>query len=350
MEKISMMRVLITGHRGYIGSVLTGVLRHARYDVAGLDCDLFRGCDFGRVQEAVPSFNIDLRDIEFTDLLSFDAVIHLAGLAESSGSDLNHKLVEEINFEATIRLAHCCKQAQVSRFIFASSCAIYGKGGSNLLNERSDVGPLTAYASSKLRCEQELSKLADSTFTPIFMRNATVYGVSPRIRLDLVVNDFVGSGISRGRVVMKTAGRAWRPLIHVEDLARIYTSILALPDDQVHNEVINIAHTEENYRVIDIADAVTEEIPHCIRTTTEDVFDPQSYRVNGTKLVNLMPDVKFRWTLSRGIRQLRIAMLAAGITPADWRCDRFRRTPRLQSLMEQGQLSAELRSESTVAA
>ncbi len=344
------MRVLVTGHRGYIGSVLTGVLRHARYDVSGLDCDLFRGCDFGRVQEAVPSYDIDLRDVEFTDLLSFDAVIHLAALAESSGSDLNPALVEQINYETTMRLAHCCKQAQVSRFIFASSCAAYGRGGGDLLNEKSDTQPVTAYAASKLQCEKELSKMADSTFTPVFLRNATVYGVSPRLRLDLVVNDFVGSGISRGRVIMKTAGRAWRPFVHVEDVARVFAAILSLSDRRVRNEIFNVVQTGENYRVIEVADAVAEEIPHCTRSTTEDVFDPQSYRVDGTKLNDLIPDLKFRWTLSRGIRQLRIAMLAAGITPADWRCDRYRRTPRLQSLMERGQLDKMLRPHQTVAA
>ncbi len=340
------MRVLITGHRGYLGSVLTGVLRHARHEVVGLDCDLFSGCDFGRVRQEVPSFDTDLRDVEFADLLSFDAVIHLASLPDDRSGMLDPELTEQINFEATMRLAACCKQAQVSRFLFASSCAVYGRGGSDVLDEQSPVEPVTQYASAKLRCERELARLADDRFTPVFLRNATLYGVSPRLRLDIVVNDFVGAAVTTGRVAVKTAGRAWRPLLHVEDAARACAVVLAAPDETVSNQVFNVANGDENFRVIDVADTVTELVPHTTRTITSSVFDERSYRVSGAKLARTFPRFSFRWTLQSGIRQLYTAMLGAGMTPGDWRSDRYRRLLRLSTLLERGQTDLELHKRS----
>jgi len=337
------MRVLVTGHRGYIGAVVTAVLRHARYDVAGLDCDFYRGCDFGRMQEDVASFDTDIRQIEFADLLSFDAVIHLAGLSDQESVEFGPNLTREINLDATIRLAECCRQAGVSRFVFASTCAVYGNGGEALLTELDLPGPLSPYAEQKLAAEQALRRLADSSFVPVFMRNATVFGVSPRLRVDTVLNDFVGSAVCRGRVEVKTAGRAWRPLIHVEDLARAYTAVLGAPDEAVHCEPFNVAVTEENYRVIDIADAVVEQFAHAIRHTNPMVFDKRSYRVSGEKLAKLFPGHRPRWTLNQGIRQLRTAMESAGFTPSDWRGHRYRRSLRLRRAIEAGELDAGLR-------
>ena len=336
------MRVLVTGHRGYLGSVLTGVLRHARHEVVGLDCDWYTGCDFGRVREEVPCFDTDLRDVESVDLLSFDAVIHLASLPDDGAGTLDPELTEQINFEATMRLAACCKQARISRFLFASSCAVYGRGGNDLLDEQSLVEPMTQYASAKLRCEREIARLADSGFTPVFLRNATLYGVSPRIRLDIVVNDFVGAAVTTGRIAVKTAGQAWRPLLHVEDAARACAALLRAPDEGVHNQVFNVVQNDENHRVIEIADRVAELVPHCTRTTTSNVFDERSYRVDGSKLARTFPKFRFRWTLQRGIRQLYHAMLGAGLTPGDWRSDRYRRLLRLQSLLERGPTDLEL--------
>jgi len=337
------MRVLVTGHRGYIGAVLTSVLRHARYDVAGLDCDFYRGCDFGRMQEDVACFHTDIRQVEFADLLSFDAVIHLAGLTDHEASDFGPDVAREINLDATIRLAECCRQAGVSRFIFASTCAVYGNGGETLLTELDVPGPLSAYAEQKLAAEQALRRLADTSFVPVFMRNATVFGVSPRLRVDTVLNDFVGSAVCSGRIEVKTAGRAWRPLIHVEDLARAYVGVLGAPDDTVTCEAFNVAATDENYRVIEIADAVVEQFSRASRQTNPMVFDKRSYRVSGDKLTDTFPKHRPRWTLHQGIRQLRSAMEAAGFTPSDWRGDRYRRSLRLQRAVEAGELDAELR-------
>ncbi len=337
------MRVLVTGHRGYIGSVLTSVLRHAHYDVVGLDSDLYEGCDFGRVHEDVPAFELDIRDLDFTDLLSFDAVVHLAALPELACQDLKPSATREINCNATIHLAECCKQANVSRFLFASSCSVYGRGGCDILDERSRVEPQGVYAQSKLWCEKQLSLLADASFVPVFLRNANVYGVSPRLRLDTLVNDFVACGVTSGHVIMTGTGSAWRPLVHVEDLARTYAAILSAPDEVVHNEVFNVARSDENYRVIDVADAVTELLPRCTRSTAKDSFDNQSYRVDGSKLAKAFPNLGFTWTLPLGIRQLRNATLVGGLTPGDWRSDRYRRAPRLQYQMEHGELGVDLR-------
>ena len=337
------MRVLVTGHRGYIGSVLTGVLRRARYDVVGLDCDWYRGCDFGRVREPVPGFDADLREIEFTDLLSFDAVIHLAAVPEDHDLLLDPALTEEINYAATMRLAECCKQAKVSRFLFASTCAVYGTNGPDFVDETGPTAPMTDYARSKLRCERDLARLADGDFTPVLLRTATAYGVSPRMRLDTVVNDFVASAVAQGRVNMQTTGRAWRPLMHVEDIARAYAAVLTAPDELVANQVFNVADTAENYRVADVAELVSENVLRTTYTANVGMPDRRSYRVNGDKLVRTRPRLAYRWTLRDGIRQLRDAMENAGMTPGEWRCGRYRRMLRLRTLVDRGEMDWSLR-------
>jgi len=342
------MRVLVTGHRGYIGSVLTNVLSHAHYDVVGLDSDLCRGCDFGRTHTDTPSFDLDIRDVEFTDLLSFDAVVHLAALSDDASAELDSALTCEINCEATIRLAECCKQADVSRFVFASTCGVYGRGGFELFDEKASPNPSTECGRSKWRCEQDLARLADNSFCPVFLRNATVYGVSPRLRVDTTVNNFVASAVAFGQVMMSSIGRAWQPLIHVEDLARAYATVLAAPTDVIHNQVFNIVRTDENYRVIDVADAVTEFVPQCTRSTPRDALDHGWCRADGSRLLRTFPRLDFHWTLPLGIRQLYSAMLAGGFTPADWRSDRYRRALRLVGLMERGQLSDTLRAHAPV--
>jgi len=343
------MRVLVTGHRGYIGSVLVSVLQHARHEVVGLDCDWYGECDFGRVRDSIPSFEMDVRDVEFTDLLSFDAVIHLAALPEDSASQLDGALNEEINFEATVRLAECCKQANVSRFLFASTCAVYGNSGGEPRDEASPATPITSNSLAKLRCEQELLRLADQQFTPVLLRNATVYGVSPRLRLDTLVNELVGSAVARGRVDVPTEGRAWRPLMHVEDVARAYAAVLSAADELVAGQVFNVAITEENHRVIDVADCVTELVPDCTRSVRQGIPDQQSYCADGSKLRQALPHLKWRWTLPQGIRQLRAAMLGAGLTVGDWRCDRYRRVMRLSTMLERSELDHSLRRTADIA-
>ena len=335
------MRVLVTGHRGYLGSVMTAVLQHARFEVVGLDCDLYDGCDFGRVQHSIPSFDTGLRDIEFTDLLSFDAVVHLAELPEDYTGRLDAAMIEETNHGATLHLAECCKEAGVSRFLFSSSCSVYGRGDHKLLDECDSVRPLSAYAASKLRCEQDLARLADPRpggFSPVFLRNATAYGVSPRLRLDLPVNDLVGSAVATGCVMLRTIGSAWQPLIHIEDVARTYAAMLVAPNQAVSNEVFNVARSDENYRAIHVANAVTGLFPDYGQYMARGLFDTHSRRVDGTKLARTLPKLALHWTLPVGIRQLFNAMRASGLTPAQWRSDRYRRVLRLAKVIEGDQL------------
>jgi nucleoside-diphosphate-sugar epimerase len=321
---------------------MAGFLQRAHFDVVGVDCDWYRDCDFGRVREEVPSFDTDLRDLEFTDLLSFDAVIHLAALPEDHENLLSAKLAHEINMIATIRLAELCKQAQVGRFLFASTCAVYGSLGSNLIDETEPPAPISDYARSKLRCEEALSKLADGEFSPVFLRLATAYGVSPRLRLDTVVNEFAAAAVALGRIEAHTAGRAWRPLLHVEDIARVFSAILAAPEESVSREIINVARTEENHRVIDVADAVTEMISHSTYTMNRELPDRRSYRVSGEKLRGVCPKLALRWTLRDGIRQLRDAFDNSGLTPGEFRSSRYRRLAQLAELRKSGELSQSL--------
>jgi nucleoside-diphosphate-sugar epimerase len=340
------MRVLITGHLGYFGCVLTRVLQRAGHEVVGLDCDLYSGCDAGAVP-SVPSKSIDIRDVEASDLSSVDAVAHLAALPEDFPGSLDPELIEQVNFEGTMRLAACAKRAGVSRYLFASSCAVYGRSG-DVLCEGSAVEPLTAYATAKLRCERELARLADGGFAPVMLRNATLCGMSPRLRLDTVVNDFVASAVTSGRIQMKTAGRAWRPLLHVQDAAHAYAAVLAASAERVHNQVINIVDGRSNHRIIDLADLVCESIPPCTRTPCRNQFDPRSYRVESTKLQRLCPDLQFRWPLQRTIAELASALPAMGLTAGDWRADRFRRVLHLAALVESGRLDDDLRRATNV--
>lgn len=337
------MKVLVTGHRGYIGSVLVRVLSNAGHEVTGLDTDWFHGCDFGRIEESVPSIDMDVRDIEAIDLAPFDAVIHLAAVSDDTSGDIDEALTEEINLQATLRLAWCCKSAGISRLIFASSCSVYGTGMNRLLDETSPVSPQSAYASSKLACERHLLDMTDSSFKPVLLRLATTYGVSPRLRMDIVVNDFVGSAVATGRVCMKTDGRAWRPLIHVEDVARVFAAVVAAPDEAVAGEVFNVARPAANHRIIDIADEVADSVPQCIRQAPRQIPDRSSYRVRGDKLHRTFPALKMRWTLPLGIRQLTNAMGAAGMSSGLWRSERYRRHLRLHKLVELGEIDNSFR-------
>lgn len=327
------MRVLITGHRGYFGSVLTGVLRRSRFEVAGMDIDLYRDCDFGRVREEVPSFDIDIRDVEFTDLLPFDAVVHLISLPESASDYVDDGQWREINIEATARLARCCRKASVSRFVLASSCGVYEGSNGCVVNEQTPVDPLSLHANAKLECERELLSSADAAFTPVVLRHATIYGVSPRLRLDTMVNEAVASATATQAVTLRGDARAWRPLVHVEDLARMYAAVLTAPDETVHAQVFNAVAPDQNYRIVDVADIVTELVPSVRRLPAELETADTGYRADATKWLRTFPRFCFRWRLEQGVCQLRDAMIGAGLTPGDLRSDRFRRGLRLQRVL-----------------
>ncbi|MFQ5415399.1 MAG: SDR family oxidoreductase, partial [Phycisphaerae bacterium] len=291
----------------------------------------------------VRSLDIDLRDVTFTDLIPFDAVIHLAALSDDAACDLDPGLTAEINYDATMHLARCCQQAGVGRFLFASSCSVYGAAAERMCDETSPVEPLTAYAASKLECERNLASCADHAFVPVFLRNATAYGVSPRLRLDLLLNDLVASALTTQTITMHTNGRAWRPMMHVEDIARAYLAVLAAPDELVAGQIFNVVRTNENYRVIDVADAVAEVFPRAARRRVADVSDRRSYRATASKLAVAFPGLRMSWTVNLGIRQLCNAMTHAGTTVGDYRSDRYRRVLRLRSLRDAGVLDRALR-------
>ena len=333
------MRVLVTGHRGYLGSVVATVLRNARFEVTGLDCDLYAGCDFGRTRDGFPSFDIDARKIEFTDLLSFDAVLHLAALPIEMCDGASGQDFVDADEETTARLAECCKKADVGRFLFASTCDVYGRVGRALCAEDHPTSPISAAAKSKLRCEELLLGMVDASFTPTILRFPDLYGVSPRMRLEPLVNEFTAAAVVSGRVnTCKQAGMtrdaaAWRSLVHVEDVARACSTMLCAPEQDICPYVLNIAQTEAAYRVVDIADTVTEQVPHAVRSGARHAFDEASYRADGSRFARQFPKFSFRWTLEEGIRQLASAFGSAGLTPGDYRSDRYRRLLRLHSSM-----------------
>lgn len=322
---------------------MTSVLRKAGHEVHGIDIGLFDGCDFGRVGEGVAQLDLDVRDVQSAHLSGYDAVIHLAGLSDDGACDLRPELTRQINLDATIHLALSCKRAGVGMFLFASSCSVYGRDSGQLWTERDQPSPISLYAKTKLDAEFVLRKLADESFSPVILRNATVYGVSPRLRLDLVTNEFVATAAVHGRVEMRSVGTAWRPLVHVEDLARGYASVLAAPRTCIHNQTFNVVGKDGNIRIIDLADTVVEHVANSTRRILQQSIDPRSYRVCGEKLRRVVPGASPCWSLAGGIRQLREAITAASLSPGELRSDRYRRVLRLKNLMGRGVLNAQLR-------
>jgi nucleoside-diphosphate-sugar epimerase len=282
------MRTLVTGHNGYIGSVLAPLIAAAGHDVVGLDTYLFEDCSLGEDTVRIESLRCDVRDVRATDLAGFDAIIHLAALSNDPLGNVNPQCTYDINHLASVRLARLAKQAGVPRFLFASSCSLYGVAGDALLTEDAAFNPITPYGESKVRVELDVAKLADDRFSPTFLRNATAYGVSPRLRADIVVNNLVGVAYTTGEVLIQSDGTPWRPLVHIEDIARAFLAVLEAPREVVHNEAFNVGRTEENYRVRDLAEMVQEIVPGSrVRYAEGGGPDPRCYRVDCGKLARL---------------------------------------------------------------
>lgn len=338
------MRVLITGHNGYIGSVLGAMVRAAGHDVVGLDTFLFEGGTFGPDCSQLEALRMDLRDVQLDDLRGFDAVMHLAALSNDPLSDVNPQCTYDINHLGSVRLARLAKEAGVKRLIFASSCSLYGVAGDEMLTEEAAFNPITPYGVSKVLFERDVSQLADDDFSPTFLRNSTAYGVSPRLRADVVVNNLVAIAYTTGEVLIQSDGTPWRPLVHIEDIARAFLAVLHAPRELVHNEAFNVGRTEENYRVRDLGELVEQVVPGSrVRYAEGGGPDPRCYRVDCGKLMRTLPEYAPQWTVRLGMEQLRDAFERNGLTRDELLGDRYFRIKRIRALQSDGLLDDTLR-------
>jgi len=337
------MRVLVTGDRGYIGAVLVPFFRDHGHDVVGLDAGWYEGCDFGPMLDADGSFQRDIRDVRPPEIEGFDAIVHLAAISNDPMGDLNPNATYSVNADGAIHLAEMAKIAGVHRFLFSSSCSLYGAAGDAPVAEDGAFNPVTPYGESKVRAEIGIGKLADDSFSPVYLRNATAYGSSPRLRADIVVNNLTGTAFTRGEVRLQSDGSPWRPLVHIEDIARAFLAALEAPRETIHNQAFNVGRDEDVVQIRDVANQVSEALGCPVTFADGASPDKRDYRVDFTKIGRVLPAFQPQWTVAQGIRELAADMAQFGLRTEDFEGPRFVRLARIRQLLADGRLDDELR-------
>ena len=343
------MRVLVTGNNGYVGTVMVPMLIAEGFKVTGLDSDLYEGCIFGDAAVSGPISDIkylrkDVRDVETSDLKGIEAIVHLCALSNDPLGNLNPKITYEINHAGSVKLARLAKKAGVSRYILSSSCSVYGASTAEIVNEESEVRPVTPYAESKVMAERDISRLASPNFTPVFLRSSTAYGLSPMLRFDLVVNNFIAWSFTKGTVLLKSDGSAWRPFVHIQDISRAFIAALHSPKDVVHNQIFNVGKNEENYRIREVAEIVRQTVPNSqIKYVEGAEADQRSYRVEFDKIAKALPQFKPQWTVPLGAKQLYEAYKKVGLLVEEFEGPRYRRITHLENSLKSGRLDSTMR-------
>lgn len=337
-------RILITGHKGYIGSVMTPLLVEAGYDVVGLDTGYFDECTLVPAGADVPSARKDIRDLEPADLRGFDAVVHLAALSNDPLGNLNEAWTDEINLDASVRLAELARASGVRRFLFSSSCIMYGMSEAAVVSEESPLDPKTAYARSKVKAERAISALAGDEFSPSFLRNGTVYGLSPRMRFDTVFNDLMGSAVANRKVVVYSDGSPWRPVVHIQDVAQAFRAVLEAPLEVVSDQAFNVGSEDLNHQVIDLARIAASTVPGCeLEVRAQPGADQRTYKTDFSKFAGAFPGFRFEWTPVRGAQELHHAFERIGLDHDAFTDTRFTRLRWLEYMLDSGALDGSLR-------